>query len=179
MATVGGVVIDSNSGRLTLSSWRCFFEFLNHGCGADLQDPSGISNATPVDGHIHDLLFHLGQVSPVAVVQDKGGARTLGVTAAIALFAFSTLTIFDPIGGVTAGATDGFEAIGKTKDRRSHLFCLLHRSRTLPFSAPLRRETPKSFLHYQALISIVATAKNFSIAYFDLSEKPVSADGLV
>jgi len=108
MAAVGGVVIDSNSGRLTVSSWRCFFEFLNHGCGADLQDPSGISNAATVDGHLSNLLFHLGQVSPVAVVQDKRGARTLTVTAAIALFAFSTFAMFDHIGGVTAGATDGF-----------------------------------------------------------------------
>ena len=108
MATVGGVVSDSNSGRLTLSSWRCFFEFLNHGCWADLQDPSGISNAATVYGHIHDLLFHLGQVSPIGVVQDEGGARTLVVTAAIALFAFSTCAIFNYISGVTVGATNGF-----------------------------------------------------------------------
>lgn len=108
MAAVGGVVIDSKSEQCTRSSWRCCFEFLNHGGRADLQGPSGISNAVTIDGHIGDLMLHLGQVASVAVVEDKRGACTLGVTAAIAVFAFSTLTMFDHISGVTLGAAEEF-----------------------------------------------------------------------
>ena len=85
-----------------------FFEFFNHRGGADLQHPSGISNTATIDSHIGDLLLHLRQVASVAVVEDKRGAATLAITAAIALFAFSTFAIFDHIGSVAVGATDGF-----------------------------------------------------------------------
>ncbi|PSN13047.1 hypothetical protein C7293_17640 [filamentous cyanobacterium CCT1] len=61
-----------------------------------------------------NLLLHLGPIAPVAVAEDKRDARTLGVTAAIALFAFDTFAMFDPIGGVTAGATDGAQDYRKT-----------------------------------------------------------------
>jgi hypothetical protein len=83
MVCVGSIA--AHTASLTDFNPGLFFEGFHHGRRANPQHPCRISDATPVDRHLTDLLPHLGRRGSVTVCSDEGAPRAVQMLASVAL----------------------------------------------------------------------------------------------
>ena len=69
-----------------------------------MQHARRIANATGVHRHVDDLLFDLGGVTGVAVIQEESASVAYRLLATVALLALAGLTMADDIGPLAVGA---------------------------------------------------------------------------
>ena len=69
-----------------------------------MQHTSRIANTTGVHRHVDDLLFDLGGVTGVGVIQKEGASLTQRLLAAVALLLLARLAMSDDIRPLTVGA---------------------------------------------------------------------------
>jgi hypothetical protein len=82
------------------------FKFANHCVLADAQHSGRIPNAAAIQGHVHDLPFHPGQVSLIAVLEQKASLGADGVATPVALTAGVGLAAFDHLVAPTLGTAN-------------------------------------------------------------------------
>src|SRR5215831_1233987 len=84
-STCRGSSVWSSLSFTCLTAGSFFFEHVDDRGRTDPQDPDDIAHTTAIERHVDDLLFHGRQPPFVAVLQEKNGARTGTIVAAIAL----------------------------------------------------------------------------------------------
>jgi hypothetical protein len=86
------------------------FAFFHDRVSTHVQDTSGIANATGIQRHIDDLSLDLRGLTGVCIVQQKGAAGTVVLSAAIPLLALPGLAMPDDIGALTVGTVQDLHA---------------------------------------------------------------------
>jgi ABC-type thiamin/hydroxymethylpyrimidine transport system permease subunit len=74
-----------------------------------MQHTSRIAHTTGVHRHVDDLLFDLGGVTGVGVIQKEGTSLTQSVLAAIASLALARCAMSNDIGTLAVGAVQDLE----------------------------------------------------------------------
>jgi hypothetical protein len=74
-----------------------------------MQHTRRIANPTGVHRHVDDLLFDLGGVTGVGVIQKEGASLTQSLLAAVALLALARCAISNDIGTLAVGAVQDLE----------------------------------------------------------------------
>jgi hypothetical protein len=98
-----------------------FFQLVNDGGRADLQDTCGIPDATAIETHINHLLFDRREAPLVRRIEQKGTMRTVGILAAIALLLGVGLAAFDHVIALTIGTSyrNEYHRVPLSRDRLS------------------------------------------------------------
>ncbi len=93
----------ANTVSFTAFKRGLFFQGFHHGGRANAKHSCGVSDATPIDCHLADLLLHLQTVGGIAVILDKRAALTVKIPAAIPLFASGSRAVLNYVNSVTIG----------------------------------------------------------------------------
>ena len=92
-----------------------FFELVDHRGGADLQHPSGVTNAAGLHRPLDDLLFDRWRLTGIARVQQKGASFFLSaLSATITWFALTGDAVSDDIRALALRTVQDLENHGST-----------------------------------------------------------------